>query len=197
MKRTECVFREILYQVMEMKRNRLTQSGLSKELGISLSVVNLAVRKLESIGAVMVEQRSLKVIDTKKALYYWASIRNLEKDVVFKARMNLPVREMERNAPNVVFTAYSAYKLLFHDVPADYSEVYVYADAHGVEQIKKRLSSEIMVGMEPANFFALKKDSLLERYDKIPMAQLFVDLWNLKEWYAREFVQEFEKRLGL
>ena len=27
----------------------------------------------------------------------------------------------------------------------------------------------------------------MESYEKIPMAQVFVDLWSLPEWYARDF----------
>ena len=46
------------------------------------------------------------------------------------------------------------------------------------------------------NLFILKKDSLLNLYKKIPLAQIFADLWNLKEWYAKEFIKALEIRIG-
>jgi len=81
MKNIEAVYRDILYKAIEQKEFRLTQLELSKKLGISLSIVNSAVKKLNSIGAVKINQRSLDVVDVKKILYFWASIRNLKKDI--------------------------------------------------------------------------------------------------------------------
>lgn len=194
MKRIELVYREILYRVIEKKERRFTQSELSKKLGISLSVVNLAVKKLHDLGAVMVFLRSFNVIDVKKILYYWASVRNLKKDIVFETRVEMPVREIERNMPNLIYTAYSAYKFKFEDVPADYSEVYVYADESELELIKKRFSKFEKDKLKP-NLFILKKDSLIDKYKSIPLAQIFIDLWNLREWYAKEFVNSIEKKI--
>ena len=196
MKKIEMVYREILYNAIEKKRFSLTQSELSKKLGISLSIVNLAVKKLKSIGAVNITHRSFKIADIKKTIYYWASIRNLERDIIFRARVDMPVRDIERNMPDLSYTSYSAYKLQFNDVPADYSEVYVYADEKEIEIIKNRFSRYIRESPNP-NLFVLKKDNLIKIYDKIPLAQIFVDLWNLKEWYAKEFINSFEKRLEL
>ena len=196
MKKTESVYREILYGAIEKKETSFTQSGLSKKLNVSLSIVNLAVKKLESLGAVKIMQRSFKILDIKKIIFFWASIRNLWKDVIFKTRVEIPVREIERIMPNVIFTAYSAYKLKFKDVPADYSEVYIYADNEEVEKIKKRLVNFKTSEKNP-NLFILKKDQALSSCKNIPNAQLFVDLWNLKEWYSKEFINALEKRIGI
>ena len=196
MKKTESVYREILYGIIEKKETSFTQLGLSKKLNVSLSIVNLAVKKLESLGAVKIMQRSFKILDIKKIIFFWASIRNLWKDVIFKIRVELPVREIERIMPNVIFTAYSAYKLKFKDVPADYSEVYIYADNEEVEKIKKRLVNFKTSEKNP-NLFILKKDQALSSCKNIPNAQIFVDLWNLKEWYSKEFINALEKRIGI
>ena len=197
MKRIESVYREVLYNAMEKKEFQLTQSELSKKLAISLSIVNLAIRKLNSIGAVKIEQRSFSVLDPKKILYLWASLRNLDKDTIFKARIELPIREIERQMPDVFFSAYSAYKLRFQDVPADYSEVYVYADEKELEEIKKRVSKlkTSKTNTNP-NFFVLKKDSSMKLYKQIPLAQIFVDLWNIKEWYAKDFITALQNKIG-
>lgn len=196
MKRIESVFREVLYQAVERKNFKLTQSELSKKLNTSLSIVNLAVKKLESIGAVKIQQRSFHVLDIKKILYLWASVRNLEKDILFKTRIDAPVREIEKLMPDILFTAYTSYKFRFNDVPADYSEVYLYADEKELETIKKRLSKLKNYQTAP-NLFILKKDSSLNLYDRIPLAQIFVDLWNLKEWYAKDFINALEDKIKI
>ena len=91
--------------------------------------------------------------------------------------------------PNeIIFGAYTAYKFLYHDVPADYSEVYVYADV----DLKERFPPQKGV----PNLFVLKKDPFMESYGKTTTAaQTFVDLWNLRDWYAKEFIVAMEKRL--
>ena len=91
------------------------------------------------------------------------------------------LREIERIMLDIIFTAYSAYKLKFKDVPADYSEVYIYADNEETEEIKKRLA-KFKTSEKNPNLFILKKDQALSSCKSIPNAQLFVDLWNLKEW---------------
>jgi len=200
MKKAELVYRDILYRVIENKEFRFTQLELGKRLNISLSIVNSAIKRLEGLGAIRILRRSFSIIDLKKILYYWASVRNLRKDIVFKERVEMPVRDIERNMPSgIVCTAYSAYKFRFRDVPADYSEIYVYADEGELELMKKRFNlvdehKRKLVSSRP-NLFLLKKDSLMNSYSSIPLAQVFVDLWNLPEWYAKEFVQALEKRI--
>ncbi len=187
MKNVELVLRELMYQSMELGNRRLTQSELSKSLGISLSTVNLAIKPLRKMGAVDVKPRALIVTDVKKALYYWASIRNMEKDIIYATRADMPVIEIEKSMPDdVIFGAYTAYKIKFKDVPADYSEVYVYGDAS--DRFPKSHSSP--------NIFCLKKDDAMHRYGKTATtAQLFADLWNLKEWYAKEFLKAMEAKI--
>ena len=189
MKKVEQVFREVLYQAIEKNNRTLTQSYLASALGISLSTVNLALKPLGKMNAIKIEKMNFNVIDIKKILYYWASKRNLEKDIVYKTRVEAPVKEIEKQMPNnIVFTAFSAYKFKFKDVPADYSEVYIYAD----EDIKKRFKENNKV----PNLFILKKDNV-EKYGKTAtMANLFVDLWNLNQWYAKDFLNALEAKIG-
>lgn len=194
MKKVEQVFREMLYQAIECKNRRLTQLELSKKLKVSLSTVNLAVKKLDKMGAVIIEKMGFRIIDIKKILYYWASTRNLERDIVYKTRTEMPIREIERNIPNIVFAGYSAYKFKFKDVPADYSEVYIYADEKETKEIKKRFSENNKF----SNLFVLKKDKNMDKYGKTcTAAQIFVDLWNLDRWYASDFLKAFKDKLNL
>lgn len=191
MKVIETVYREIMYQAIEKKRYALTQLELSKNLKISTSVVNYALGPLKSIGAISVMPRGFRITDAEKILYHWANVRRLEKDVVYSARAELPVSEIEKNMPqDVVFAAYSAYKFSFNSVPADYSEVYVYSG--DVAEIKKRVPPS----KRPPNLFVLKPDKNLKRYGgTATIGQMFVDLWNLKEWYAKDFLDALKSRI--
>jgi predicted transcriptional regulator len=188
MKRAEEIYREILFQSMEKKNSSLTQSYLARALSVSLSVVNLALQSLIKMNAVKIRQRSFDIIDKRKILYYWASVRNIEKDIIYKTRVEKPVKQIESEMPaDVIYAAYSAYKFKFKDVPADYSEVYVYSD--NLKEIEKRFPKN----NNTPNLFVLKKDQNLK---KATLALIFVDLWNLKEWYAKEFLKAMEGRLN-
>ncbi len=190
MKKIELIYREILYQAIEKKNRTLTQAELARVIKVSLSIVNNAVKHLERIGAVEIKQRNFHVLDIKKILYYWATIRNLQKDIIYSTRVEKPVVEIEKLMPdNAVFSCYTAYKFLFNDVPSDYSEVYVYSDIN----IKERFPEN----KGPPNLFILKKDNFIEKYGRTAsIANTFVDLWNLKEWYAKEFMKSMEERLN-
>ena len=193
MKKTEQVFREILYQAIEKNNPCLKQSGLSKKLKFSLSTINLAVKKLERMNAIKIKKMEFRITDVKKILYLWASTRNLEKDIIYQTRAEMPVQEIEKNLPNITYAAYSAYKFRFKDVPADYSEVYVYADEKEAEEIKKRFPPN---GKNP-NLFVLKQEGIGEYPKTGTIANVFVDLWNLKQWYASDFLKALEQRIML
>ena len=187
MKRIEEVYREILFQSMEKNNSKLTQSYLAKALNLSLSIVNLALKPLRSMNAINIKKRSFDVIDIKKILYYWASIRNLEKDIIYSTRVEKPIRKIESEMPSdIIYSAYSAYKFRFKDVPADYSEVYVYSN--NLEEIKKRFPKN----KKTPNLFVLKKGKNI----KMTLANIFVDLWNLREWYAKDFLNAIEVKIN-
>jgi hypothetical protein len=196
MKKKELVCLKILNDFVEKQKNSFTQLELSKDMGLSLSVINSAVRKLDEIGAVKILGRSFKVVDLKKALYFLASVRNLSKDILFQTRVETSVRELERVMPaGVVFTGYSGFKFKYNDVPADYSEIYVYADESELDEIKKRIIKDFKIKAQNPNLFVIKKDLLVEKSKKISDITLFVDLWNMKEWYAHDFIKELENKL--
>jgi len=192
MKRTEEVYRELLYQA-EKGNNVLTQKAISDKLGMSLSNVSNAIEPLRRSGAIDVKKMCFHIINPKKIIYHWASIRNLRKDVIYLTRSEKSVVEIEKSMPDsVVFTAYSAYKLRFKDTPADYSEVYVYSN--DIEEIRKRISQSKNI----PNVFILKKDKNIEKYGKIATdANIFVDLWNISEWYAQDFLKAMEQKWNI
>ncbi len=185
MRKIELVFKRILEELMEKKNKRLTQAEIARDLKISLSTVNLAIKYLKKMNAVRIKKRSFEVVNGKKILLYWASRRDLDKDVVCRTRVESDVADIEKNMPNdVIYASYSGYKYLFNDMPGDYSEVYVYSN--DINEIKKRFKES---KNEP-NLFVLKKD-----FDKMTLAHLFVDLWNMKEWYAKDFLKAVEEKI--
>lgn len=195
MKKKEIVVRELI--ATAIRKQKVSQLELSKRLGISLSTVNNAVSPLARLGAVEVRRTGLQLLDLKKALVHLASARNLHADIVFRTRVDAGVSEIEKSMPaGVLYTAFSGYRFLYGDVPADYSEVYVYADPECLREIVSRFPER----KGPPNLFVLSADErlpALSRDSIVPPVQLFVDLWNLKEWYAKEFVNALSKRLGL
>ena len=190
MKKIEFVYREILFNAIEKEKKDLTQAYLANTLEVSLSTINLALKSLARMNAVRIRKRGFDIIDVRKVLYYWASMRNVEKDIIYRTRVEEPVTKIEKQMPdNIVFTAYSAYKFKFENTPADYSEVYVY----GTEEIKKRFKPNNKI----PNVFVLKKDNQIEKYGKsVTIASLFVDLWNLKQWYAKDFLKALEAKIA-
>ena len=170
-----------------------TQLFLSKKFKFSLSTVNNALKPLEEIGAITKRQRGFEVVDIKKMLIYWASVRRLSKDILYKTNSNMKIMKIESSLPyGCIFTAFSAYRILYNDAPADYSEVYVYTDKKTIDEIKRRFPEN----NGPENLIVLEKDRFLNgKTTSLP--QIYADLWNIKEWYAKDFINALGKRLNL
>ncbi len=194
MLKKEIIYREILTEAIENRRFDFKQLELSKKFGFSTSTVNNALRPLAAIGAVELEQRGFKLADAAKALLYWATVRKFEKEIAYRTRVEESAGEIERNVPaSAIFTCYTAYKFLFKDVPADYSEVYFYIPEEDLEEARARFPQR----KGPANVCVLRADEWLAEHKIAPKVQVFADLWNLKTWYAKEFVRAMEEKLGL
>lgn len=188
MKKIELVYREILYGVLEQKNSTFTQLALAQKLHLSLSTVHHALKPLKQMGAIEIKLKNFLVLDPEKILLHWASIRNITNDIVYQTRVEKPVKVIESEMPaGVIWGAYSAYKYKWNEVPADYSEIYVYGE-------EKEIISRFPPHRGRANLFILKKDEFLKDYGTITtLAHTFVDLWNLPEWYAKEFLLALKK----
>lgn len=194
MLKKEVIYREILTKALEERQFDFKQLALAKKFGFSLSTLNHALKPLSSMGAVDVGSRGFKLSDIKKALLYWATVRKFERDVFYNTRMEESAIEIEKNVPaSAIFTCYTGYKFLFRDIPADYSEVYFYLPEEEAEEAELRFPPR----KGPANVFVLKADKWLAERKIAPAAQIFVDLWNLKTWYAGDFVKALEERLRI
>ncbi|MBI5227762.1 hypothetical protein HY988_04200 [Candidatus Micrarchaeota archaeon] len=198
MKKLEITYRYILEAYFQEKQTSFTQSELARKFSFSLSTINNAIKPLVTIGAVEIKQRSFVLLDAKKLLYYWATRRKFNQEIIYQTRADKPIAELEKLVPSTaIFTAFSAYRLKFSDAPADYSEMYFYIPGQDLNEVKKRFPE----AKGPANVFVLISDAQLieenlkEKGNLAPSSQIFVDLWNIKEWYAQEFFKKLEQRL--
>jgi hypothetical protein len=191
MLKKEIIWREVLFQAIEKKKRQFTQKELAAKFGFSLSTVFNALIVLRQTGAIDVRGRFFMVTNIEKLLSIWGTHRNLEKEIIYKTHVDLPPRKVEGEMPaEAIYTACSAYRLKFKEAPADYDKVYIYTK--DLSEIKKRFPSK--KGYE--NLIVLKADKFLSNYGLLPpLAQIYVDLWNLKEWYAHDFLEALKKKI--
>jgi len=115
------------------------------------------------------------------------------KDIIYKTWVDEPVLEIEGLIPDgAILGCYTAAKNILSEPPADYSKVYFYFDEDKLDIVKKRYP--------PAkgnnNLFVLKTYSKQIDYGNITtLPQTFVDLWNLSDWYAKDFLTAMERRI--
>ncbi len=193
MTKKEVVWREILHQTITNKKIEFTQKELAQKFGLSLSTVFNALKIPRQIGAIKVTGRNFKVADAEKFLYLWATVRNLEKEIIYQTNVAASPKEIERvMPPGVVFACHSAYGQKYKEAPADYDKVYIYANAEQLNEIKKRFP----VNKGYVNLVILGADPILKEFgNTTPDVQIFADLWNLKEWYAKEFLNSLKQKL--
>ena len=117
-----------------------------------------------------------------------------EKDILYKTRIERPVRQIEGEMPpGVIFGAFSAYVKKYKDAPADYDKVYIYAQKSQLAEIKRRFPAQ--KGRE--NLIVLLADPRLKAFSAgiTPDCQTFVDLWNISEWFAKDFLDALKQKL--
>lgn len=191
----EIIWREILYQTMEKKKNVFTQKELARKFGFSLSTIFNSLKAPRQIKAIKVSGRDFQVVNLQKFLYLWATLRRLDKDIFYQTDFAGSIAEIESLVtPKAVFAAYSAYRKHFSDLPADYDKVYLYLPSSELSEIEKRFPPK----KGYANLIILKADPYLASYGKTTtLAQTFVDLWNLEDWYAENYTKAMEEKIKI
>lgn len=197
MLKIESVWRELLYQAIDKHQANFTIIDLAKKFKLSTSLIFHALTPLRQLGMIVIGKNKSTIVDTEKLLLFWATRRNLKKDIIYQTYS--PLSPFEREAlmpPTVVPTAYSAYRLYYNELPADYENIYFYG--YQPTEIKQRFPETLKT---KANIFILKPDLYLKNYQRIPTAQIFVDLWNLSDWYAKDFSNDLllkiKEKIGL
>lgn len=181
MLKKERVYRELL-RFPERKR-MITQRELAGTCKVSLNLVNSVVRELKRVGALAVYPMGLNILDPAKILYAWGSQRDVERDISLRYAIGLPIHEIEKNMPgDVVFTAFSGWRLKVGQAPFDYNRVYVYAQP-SAEPIVKRLLSTLPRARGDANTLVMLVDDphlfACSEHQIAPVGQLFVDIYAL------------------
>ena len=194
MRKIETVWHQILLEALTTRRFQLTQQELARRFGYSLSTIHHALRVPTEMGAIRKTGKAFVLQDFKKLLYFWASVRAFHRDVLYATASDAPIREIEVSAiPDSVYGAYSAAKRLLGEPPADYSKVYFYIAPQDLATFQRRFPPS---SGPPANTFALKMAAVMPQYGATTtLVQTFVDLWNLSDWYAREFTRAIEEKM--
>lgn len=183
MLKIEFIWRELLYRSIEKKQPNFSINELADRFSLSTSMVSHALHPLRELKIVEVGKTSSQVLDAEKLLFFWATRRRIEKDIIYKTYYPQDIFEIESlMPPQTTPTAYSACRLYLDINPSDYDKVYYYASND--EEISKRFPQN---KKNKINIHVLQKDKFLASYKTIPIAQVFVDLWALPDWYAREF----------
>ncbi len=193
MNKKEIIWREILHQTIENKKIEFTQKELAQKYGYSLSTVFNALKIPQESGAIRKSGRGFKVEDKEKFLYLWATIRRFKKDIIYQTNVSVGAREIEGEMPpGIIFGCFSAYLKKYKSAPADYDKVYVYANVKILKELKIRFLKKDGY----ANLTVLSADPFLTNFGKItPDVQTFVDLWNLPEWFAKDFLNALKEKI--
>lgn len=196
MKKIETTWHYVLNSALTEKKFKHTQQELAQQLGLSLSTINHALKGPTQIGAVRKASKFFVLENFQKLLYYWASLRNLEKDIIYKTTVEDSINQIEGSIPPAaIYAAYSAGRKILGQAPSDYSKVYVYLQNNDLEEIKRRFPPVVKKGRE-SNLIVLKGPAVMkqnEGYTTLP--QTFVDIWNLRDWYAKDFTQALEEKM--
>ena len=184
MKKIEYVWNHLLYEALEKRNFSFGQQELAQELHLSSSTIHLAIQPLRRMGAVRIGKRHSEVIDAEKILYHWANRHRLQPTL--QMSVNLPVTEIEGLLPDQTLpTAYTALRERFGEPPTDYDKVYCYHRDPSV--VGQRFEGHRTNG--PLNLFVLLADERLYTYrSQVTLGHMFVDLWNLPDWYAKDAV---------
>lgn len=185
----------MLEKALSKKRElRFEQKDIANDLSISTSTVFNALKVPRQSGAVEVRGRGFEVRDIEKLLIIWATARKLKKDMLYETHNDDSIQRVESEMPSsIIFGAYSAYKFRFQDTPADYDKVIVYATRGDMKEIEKRNPAKKGI----TNLIVLEADLRLKDFGShMPVSQLFADLWNCSDWFARDYLNELRKRLG-
>lgn len=193
MLKKEIIWREILFQAMEKKKIQFTQKEIAQKYNFSLSTVFNALKAPREIGILEVRGRGFKILDLEKFLYFWATLRQFKKDIIYQTQVTKKIRQIEGEMPpEVIFAAYSAFCKKYKEAPADYDKVYVYSPKEALAKIKERFLSQ----KGYPNLIVLAADPYLVNFGKItPPCQTFVDLWNLEDWYAKDFLNALKEKI--
>ena len=194
MKKIETIWHHILQNAVSERAFKHTQKAIAEKFGYSVSTVHHALRIPSEIGAVRKSGKFFVLQDFTKLLYYWASVRSLKRDTLIVLQCDESMRELEGRAlPNSIFGGYAAATHHLVEPPADYSKTIFYIKEKEISNFEHRFAGK---KDKNGNVIALKMPDALSGarpYTSLPWT--FVDLWNMHDWYARDFCKALEEKM--
>lgn len=197
MLKIETIWHYLLYEALEKGRTSFTQQDLAGEFGFSTSTVHHALDIPTRLGAVRKTGKGFVLENYQKLLYYWASVRRLDRDNIFSWYIDKDVRQLEALVPEeAIYAGYSAYRMRYQEPAGDYSKVHIYLDKVVKQELLARMDVAHLDKDKEPNFFVLKKSPDMEKYGKITtLPQTFVDIWNMPDWYSGEFITQLKEKM--
>lgn len=194
MKKIETIWHYILYEALTHKTFKFTQQELAVRFSYSLSTVHHAIGVPTRIGAIRKESKFFVLEHFMKLLLYWASMRNLKRSIIYQTYSPLSVIEREgQMPPTAIYACYSAARKILGESPADYETVYVYDTAEAIPEFERRFPKE---SVKRPNMFVLADSPTLRQYGAVTtIPQTYVDIWNLADWYANDFLERLEENI--
>ncbi len=196
MKKIETIWHHLLNEALTRKVYRHTQQELARRFRFSLSTVHHALKIPVQMGAIRKESKFFLLQNFKKLLYYWASVRALQRDIVYRASIDKPIGQIKGEAlPDSVFAGYFAAHHHLGEAPADYEKAHWYLAREDQQKARERFPQTPRSKRTPNVFFLLKPDPFPcdGPYTTLPLT--FVDIWNLDDWYAQDFIKALEEKI--
>lgn len=196
MKKKDLIWREILEGALN-GQFQFVQEDLAKKFQTSTSMIHFTLKRPKEIGAIEVRGRFFRLTDFDKFLELWATHRNLMDDWVYKAYSNLSVDQIETALPkDIIFTGFSAYKIIFNELPADYDSVMIYqTNKKDLEAIRKKFPNSKNNQTFPRLLVYDGTDLGLDKKQKLPLTQLYVDLWSSPKWYTKDYLEALKLKI--
>ena len=167
-----------------------TQQDLAIKYNYSLSTINHALEIPTKMGAIRKESKFFVLEDFFKLLYYWASVRNLERDTAYSTYYPDRILKAEGEIPaGCIYAGYTAARHLLGEPPADYDKLYCYFD--DISSFRERFPFNKQ--REPNIFVIKKPQNMSGGFTTLP--QTFVDIWNMRDWYAKDFTKSLEEKM--
>jgi hypothetical protein len=196
MKKIETIWHYLLQEALQNRSFRHTQEELSQHLRFSLSTVHHALKAPTELGAIRKETKFFVLEDVKKLLLYWASVRNFSRDIIYQTAVETSMQEAEGLAiPNTIFACYSAARIHLNEAPADYAKTYWYIQESGLFEAHRRFPVNAKAKREPNVFFLRMPEAMPKYGNTTTLPQTFVDIWNLRDWYAKDFCKALEEKI--
>lgn len=189
MRKIETIWHYVLNSALQGSYKH-TQQDLAAKFQYSSSTVNYALDVPAQMGAIRKTSKFFILEDFDKLLYYWASVRSFEKDIEYATYYPCSITKAEGEIPaGGIYAGYSAAKILLGEAPADYSKLYCYHSS--VEDFKKRFPEN--KERDPSIFVLKKPENMQGSTTTLPQA--FVDIWNMRDWYSKDFTRLLEEKM--